>query len=355
MTIASKINLLNFSQADLVDFFVAMGEPKFRAAQIIKWIHQCRVTDFSAMTNLSLALRCYLPDHAEIKPPEIAREVVSSDGTLKWLLRLCDDNFIETVFIPEGDRGTLCISTQVGCALNCDFCATGKQGFKRNLTLGEIIGQLYLAIGKLAPADDLYKSRVITNVVFMGMGEPLLNFDNVVKAVRLMLDDIAYGLSKYRVTISTAGIVPAIKKLREVSLASLAISLHAPNDELRSKLMPINKKYPLKELMAVCKDYYAREPKRVVTIEYIMIAGVNDSIAQAKQLVALLHGIPCKVNLIKFNAGVDGKKSAYLPSSQDSIDDFRNVLLERGINTITRKSRGADIKAACGQLVGGVG
>jgi 23S rRNA (adenine2503-C2)-methyltransferase len=348
-----KINLLNFNSTDLAAFFVEHGEKPFRAQQLIKWIHQLGVTDFSLMTNLSLVLREYLIANTEVRAPRIVAEQKSTDGTRKWLLELDDGNKIETVLIPEDDRVTLCVSTQVGCPIGCAFCFTGKLGFKRNLEIWEIIGQLWLAVRALSP-DGTSKTHAVTNVVLMGMGEPLLNFENVVKAVDLMLDDLAYGLSKYRVTISTAGIVPAMERLRELSKASLAISLHAPNDELRSQIMPINKKYPLRELIAACKQYYQNEPKRVVTIEYIMLAGVNDSVAQAKELVKLLHGLPCKVNLIPYNAGdVSNLPGAisYRASAQEVIDSFRNVLLAAGINTITRKSRGADIAAACGQLV----
>lgn len=346
----SKINLLNFNREALAEFFVQMGEKPFRADQLIKWIHQLGVTDFSAMTNLSLSLRQYLTEHTEIRAPEIVTTQVSQDETRKWLLKLADGNCIEMVFIPEDDRGTLCISSQVGCPLQCDFCTTGKFGFKRNLEVSEIIGQLYLAVRELSP-DKTTKSHVITNVVLMGMGEPLLNFDNVVKALDLMFDDLAYGLSKYRVTVSTAGIVPEIKRLREVSPVSLAISLHAVDDELRSKLMPINKKYPLKDLLLACENYFRDELRRMVTFEYIMLAGINDSVNDAHKLVRLLQGIPCKVNLIRFNQGNLGSFN-YKASSQETIDVFRNVLLAAGINTITRKSRGTDIKAACGELAG---
>ena len=347
----NKTNLLNLNRADLVDFFVKMGEKPFRAQQLIKWIHQLGVTDFAAMTNMSLALREYLALHALVSPPETVVEQVSQDGTRKWLFKLEDGNLIETVYIPEDDRGTLCISSQVGCALGCAFCATGKMGFKRNLTLAEIIGQLWVVVRQLS-CDRSTKDHVVTNVVFMGMGEPLLNFDNVIKALDLMLDDLAYGLSKYRVTISTSGIVPEMKRLRAISKAALAISLHAPTDELRSKLMPINKKYPLQDIVAVCKDYYQDEPRRVVTVEYILLAGVNDSREQAVQLACLLRGVPCKVNLIPFNNAGDSVASCYRVPKQVDIDAFRGILIAAGINTVTRKSRGADIAAACGQLAG---
>ncbi len=333
-----KINLANYNKADLIDFFTDLGEKPFRGTQILKWIHQQRVTDFAAMTNLSAALREKLPHSAEIIFPEIVKEQVSQDGTRKFLFQLQDGNQVETVYIPEPDRGTLCVSSQVGCALGCKFCATATLGFTRNLTVAEIVGQLWRLKSKL----------LITNVVLMGMGEPLLNFDNVVAAMDLMLDDNAYGLSKYRVTLSTSGIVPKMQLLREVSEVSLAVSLHAPNDELRNKIMPVNKKYPLQELMTACK-YYFKDPRRMVTFEYVMLAGVNDSKEQARQLVKLLQGVRCKINLLRFNSfpGCNWQSS-----SEEVLDAFRQILLKAGINTITRKTRGSDIAAACGQLAG---
>ncbi len=334
---SNKINLLDYDQQDLTEFFTQMDEKPFRAVQIIKWIHQKRSIDFSAMTDLSLSLRVKLAEIAEISFPEIVTEKISQDETRKWLFKLKDQNHIETVFIPEENRGTLCVSSQVGCALACSFCATATMGFKRNLSVGEIIGQLWLA----------KKDLTITNVVLMGMGEPLLNFENVVKAMDLMMNDNAYGLSKYRVTLSTVGIVPMLWKLREVSEASLALSLHAPNDELRSKLVPINKKYPLEQLMEVCKVYY-KDPRRKVTFEYIMIDKINDSKEHARQLVKLLQGIRCKINLIPFNPFPGTKCHSSKP---EAIENFRNILLKSGINAITRKTRGGDIRASCGQLV----
>jgi len=336
--VSNKINLLDYDQQDLTEFFTQMDEKPFRAVQIIKWIHQKRSIDFSAMTDLSLSLRVKLAEIAEISFPEIVTEKISQDETRKWLFKLKDQNHIETVFIPEENRGTLCVSSQVGCALACSFCATATMGFKRNLSVGEIIGQLWLA----------KKDLTVTNVVLMGMGEPLLNFDNVVKAMDLMMNDNAYGLSKYRVTLSTVGIVPMLWKLRELSEASLAVSLHAPNDELRSKLVPINKKYPLEQLMEVCKVYY-KDPRRKVTFEYIMIDKINDSKEHARQLVKLLQGIRCKINLIPFNPFPGTKCHSSKP---EAIENFRNILLKAGINTITRKTRGGDIRASCGQLVG---
>ena len=345
----SKINLLNFTCGYLEKFFLDLGEKSFRAPQVIKWIHQIGITDFALMSNLSLVLRQYLAEHCEIKAPEIAKEQIAKDGTRKWLLRLEDNNFIETVYIPEDTRGTLCVSSQVGCPLGCDFCATGTMGFKRNLTVAEIIGQLWLAVRQLSP-DKTTRTHVVTNVVFMGMGEPFLNYENVLKATELMFDDNAYGLSKHKVTVSTSGLIPEILLLKEQSEASLAVSLHAPTDELRTRLMPINKKYPLKELIAVCNDYF-KDQRRYVTIEYIMLDGVNDKVEHAKQLVKLLSHGRYKVNLIPGNL-VD--HSSLKPSSSENIDKFRQILLDAGINTITRKSRGWEISAACGQLVGAV-
>ncbi len=344
----SKINILNYNTTDLEKVFLELGEKSFRATQVIKWVHQIGSTEFSAMTNLSLTLREYLTEHCEVKAPEIAKEMIAQDGTTKWLLKLTDGSFIETVFIPESTRGTLCVSSQVGCPLGCSFCATGALGFKRNLTTAEIIGQLWFAVRKLSP-DKTARHHVVTNVVFMGMGEPLLNYDHVLKAAELMLDDNAYGLSKYKVTISTCGLVPEMKRLRDESEVALAVSLHAPNDELRNRLVPINKKYPLKELIAVCNHYF-KDQRREVTIEYIMLDGVNDSIAEARELVKLLSHGRYKVNLIPGNVvGHSNLKS----STTVKIDAFRQVLLDAHINTITRKSRGEEIAAACGQLVGG--
>lgn len=341
----AKINLLDFNQRDLALYFTSIGEKSFRATQLIKWIHQLGIIDFNLMTNFSKTLRQHLINNTEIKFPEIIKEQISNDGTRKWLFKLDDNNLIETVFIPEDDRGTLCISTQVGCPLKCDFCATGKLGFTRNLKTSEIIGQLYCAVRKLS-SDQTSREHVISNVVIMGMGEPLLNFENVVRAIDLMLDDNAYGLSKYKVTLSTSGIVPEIRHFSEVSEAAFAVSLHAPNDELRNSLMPINKKYPLKELLSACKNYF-KDDKRKVTFEYIMLDGVNDSPEHAKQLVKLLSNISCKINLIPFNEVTNTK---YRPSGIAKIEKFRDILLAAGFNTITRKTRGADIAAACGQL-----
>ncbi len=344
-----KTNLLNMDLAGLRDFFADLGEKPFRAAQVLQWMHQRGVDDFEAMTDLSKALREKLGALAEIRGPEVAVDQQSEDGTRKWMLRLDDGNCIETVFIPEDDRGTLCVSSQVGCALDCAFCSTAQQGFNRNLKLGEIIGQLWLA--NRAMNVDSQEGRRITNVVMMGMGEPLLNFDAVVGAMALMRDDLAYGLSKRRVTLSTAGVVPALHRLRDVSDVSLAVSLHAPDDELRNELVPINRKYPIKELLEACHLYVGDGTRRTVTIEYVMLDGINDSVAQARALTKLLRGIPVKINLIPFNPF---PATRYRRSCPEAIEKFRDVLVAAGYTTLTRKTRGDDIDAACGQLVGRV-
>lgn len=326
-------------------WFQDLGEKPFHARQVLKWIHQHQVTDFDAMTNLSKNLRARLKEQAEVRVPSITCSQCSKDGTRKWLLELHCGNRIETVYIPEPERGTLCVSSQVGCSLACTFCSTAQQGFNRNLSVAEIIGQLWVATKELP--DD----QPITNIVLMGMGEPLTNFDNVVAATNIMLDDLAYSRSKYRVTISTAGIVPAIDRLREVSDVSLAVSLHAATDELRDTLMPVNKKYPIAELLAACKRYVAGEKRRRVTFEYVMLDGVNDSDQQARQLAKLMQGVPAKINLIPFNPFPG---SDYRRSPQQRIDAFRTILTASGLTTVTRKTRGDDIDAACGQLVGRV-
>ncbi|MCE3043819.1 23S rRNA (adenine(2503)-C(2))-methyltransferase RlmN [Legionella sp. 16cNR16C] len=346
----SKINLLNFNYQQMQNFFLELGEKKFRAQQVMQWIHQAGYHDFSQMTNLGKALRERLSQIAEIRLPEIVACQQSKDGTCKWLLKLDCGNCIETVFIPEANRGTLCVSSQVGCALNCSFCSTAKQGFNRNLSTAEIIAQVWLAVRTLSKEDG-HHDKHITNVVMMGMGEPLLNFDNVVAAMDIMMDDLAYGLSKKRVTLSTSGVLPDLERLREVSPVALAVSLHAPNDELRNVLVPINKKYPLEQLMKLCKSYFKDEPKRKVTFEYVMLKGVNDQPEHARQLVKLLKDIPSKVNLIPFNPF---PLTQYERSSKEAIDAFRDILVSKGINTITRKTRGDDIDAACGQLAGEV-
>lgn len=346
---SDKVNLLGLDRQALEAFFIGIGEKAFRATQVLKWIHQLGVSDFNEMTNLGKELRQRLTACAEIRAPEVVIEQESRDGTRKWLLRLDSGNCIEMVFIPEDGRGTLCVSSQVGCALDCSFCSTAQQGFNRNLSPAEIIGQLWVAKRRLEP--DMQGERIISNVVLMGMGEPLLNFDNVVSAIRIMLDDFAYGLSKRRVTLSTAGVVPALDRLRETCDVSLAVSLHATTDELRDELVPLNRKYPIRELMAACKRYVDRDGRRKITFEYVMLKGVNDSPQQARELARLLSGIPSKINLIPFNPFPG---SAYETSDPEALERFRDVLYHAGYTVITRKTRGEDIDAACGQLAGKV-
>lgn len=346
----AKINLLGLDYKGMQAFFESIGEKPYRAQQVLQWIHSFGIQDFSAMTNLSKELRKYLSQIAEITLPKILHEKTAEDGTSKWVIQLHDGNCIETVFIPARTRGTLCISSQVGCVLNCDFCSTGKQGFNRNLTTAEIISQLWIAVRSLSK-DNGAHDHAVTNVVMMGMGEPLLNFDNLIPALNLMRDERAYGLSKYRVTVSTAGIIPGMQALREMTDVALAVSLHAPNNALRDKLVPLNKKYPLEELMAACKDYFKDEPRRSITMEYVMLAGVNDQPEHAKQLVKLLQDVPAKVNLIPFNPF---PHTTYQRSDIDTIERFCDILMRAGINTTVRRTRGDDIDAACGQLVGQV-
>lgn len=346
---ADKTNLLNLDHAALEAFFVGIGEKPFRAKQVRQWIHQHGMDDFDAMTNLSKDLRARLKANADIHAPHIAQDQLAADGTRKWRLEVNGGSAIETVFIPEIDRGTLCVSSQAGCTLNCAFCATGHQGFNRNLSTGEIISQLWLANRLVGRGPD--NTRRITNVVLMGMGEPLLNFDNVVAAIRLMLDDLAYGLSKRRITLSTAGVVPMIDRLRAECPVSLAVSLHAPNDTLRDELVPLNKKYPIAVLLEACRRYVADSARARVTFEYVMLKDVNDSVAHARELVKLLADVPAKVNLIPFNPFPDTR---FTRSSQEAIDRFRDVLMSAELMTITRKTRGDDIDAACGQLAGRV-
>jgi 23S rRNA (adenine2503-C2)-methyltransferase len=342
-------NLLGLGREAMHSFVGELGEKSFRADQLVQWIHQRGVDDFDFMTNLSKDLRARLQTMAEIRPPETVSDRTADDGTRKWLLRLGDGNCVETVFIPEPDRGTLCVSSQVGCMLNCTFCSTARQGFNRNLEAHEIIGQLFVAHRALGQVPG--GERTITNVVMMGMGEPLLNFDNVVAAMGLMVDDLAYGLSRRRITLSTAGVVPGIDRLREVLPVSLAVSLHAPNDTLRNKLVPLNRKYSIAPLLDACKRYVAGDARRRVTFEYVMLEGVNDSRAHARELVRLLQGVPAKVNLIPFNPFPE---SGYTRSSPERIDRFRDILMQSGIITVTRKTRGDEIDAACGQLAGQV-
>ena len=341
-----SVNLIGYERIALTEFMAELGEPSYRADQILKWIHQRGETRFDAMTDLSKPLRRRLNEMANIEGLKVASEILSSDGTRKWLLELAEGNCVETVFIPEETRGTLCISSQVGCSLTCSFCATGRQGFNRNLTTAEIISQVWFARNALRTEQ---MDRPITNIVLMGMGEPLLNYNQVVPALRLMLDDCSYGFSRRRVTLSTAGVIPGIKSLLEDCPVSLAVSLHAPTDELRNELVPLNRKYPIQKLMEACRKYAAYDRRWRVTFEYIMLNGINDSIWHARQLARILSDMPSKVNLIPYNP-VDGLE--YVRSSKDSIDKFRDVLLAGGVMTITRKTRGDDVNAACGQLVG---
>jgi len=340
-----KVNLLDFDRKGLAAFFVEMGEKPFRATQLLKWIYQEDITDFDQMSNLSKSLRAYLNEHCTINAPEILIEQIASDGTRKWVVEMGLGNRIESVFIPEDNRGTLCVSSQIGCSLACTFCSTAKQGFNRNLSVAEIIGQLYVAQKRLG------QDKKITNVVMMGMGEPLLNFDNVVAAMNLMMDDFTFGLSKRRVTVSTSGVVPAMLRLNEACDVSMAVSLHAANDELRDELVPINQKYPLSELMDACRQYAKTGPRKHITFEYVMLDGVNDSAQDARALAKLLKNVPSKINLIPFNPFPD---TDYRCSAKETILRFRDILYKSGIITTIRKTRGDDIDAACGQLVGKV-
>ena len=349
---AERVNLLGMSRVGLQAFLVGLGEKPYRAHQLMKWIYHQGVSDFSAMTDVGRELRERLTACAEIRPPEVAEEHISADGTRKWLIRVDGGSCVETVFIPEEGRGTLCVSSQVGCSLDCSFCSTGKQGFQRDLSSAEIIGQVWIA----ARAFGLPKKggqRRITNVVMMGMGEPLLNFDNVVTATDLMMDDFAYGVSKRRVTLSTAGVVPALDRLAKVSEVSLAISLHAPNDALRDQLVPVNRRYPIRELLDSARNYIGAQAdtKRVVTVEYTLISEVNDRPEHAHELAALLRDYPCKINLIPFNPF---DASDYRRPSRNAVSRFWNILTEAGLRVTVRSTRGDDIDAACGQLVGRV-
>lgn len=349
---ASKINLLGLSQEKMEAFFESIGEKRFRAKQVLQWIHQRGVTDFDAMTDVSKALRAKLADVAEICAPDVLQQHDSTDGTRKWLMCMAGGNAIETVYIPDGDRATLCVSSQVGCSLDCSFCATGKQGFNRDLSAAEIIGQVWIAaksFGQFEPDGP----RKVTNVVMMGMGEPLLNFDNVVDAMNLMMSDYAYGISKRRVTLSTSGVVPELDRLADYTDVSLAISLHAPNDELRNELVPINRKYPIAVLLDSAQRYIERMPDnhRKITIEYTLIDHVNDRLEHAQQLAELLKDIPVKINLIPFNPF---DQSDYKRVSNNALRRFQTYLIEKGFTATVRTTRGDDIDAACGQLAGTV-
>ncbi|EGW55631.1 MULTISPECIES: 23S rRNA (adenine(2503)-C(2))-methyltransferase RlmN [sulfur-oxidizing symbionts] len=343
MSELNKTNLMELDQRSMERFFVELGSKAFHGRNVFKWIHKQGVIDFNQMTDISKRLRVQLESLAEIRLPELVFEQPARDGTRKWVLQLDDGQRIETVYIPDGERSTICVSSQVGCALNCSFCSTARQGFNRNLSVAEIIGQVWVASRELGHPP--------TNIVLMGMGEPLANFDAVVTAMDIMQDDSAYMLSKYRVTISTSGIVPALRQLREVSDVSLAVSLHAPTNELRDQLVPINQKYPLEELIPACRDFIKGDKRRKITWEYVMLDGINDSIQHAKALIRLLEGTPSKLNLIPFNPFPG---TSYKTSPPERVEVFRQRLMKAGIISITRKTRGEDIDAACGQLVGRV-
>ena len=339
----TKPNLLDLGLADCEALVARLGFKTFHGRNLFKWLHKHGVVTLDAMTDLPKSLRATLSEATEIRLPRMSADHPSADGTTKWVIELDDGQRVETVFIPEGKRSTICVSSQVGCALECAFCATARQGFNRNLSVAEIIGQVWHASRQLGASP--------TNVVMMGMGEPLANFDAVVKAMDIMQDDLAYMLAKQRITLSTSGIVPGILRLREVSDVSLAVSLHAPNDALRDTLVPINRKYPLAELLPACRAYVANDKRRKVTWEYVMLDGVNDSMTHAKQLIRLLEGVPSKVNLIPFNPfpGTD-----FETSPPERVEAFRQRLTRSGIFSMTRKTRGDEISAACGQLVGRV-
>lgn len=352
MNAQAKVNLLGLPQAKLEAFFEGLGEKRFRAIQVLKWVHQFGVTDFAQMTNISKALRHKLAEVAEIRLPEVVSQWDSADGTRKFLIKVAGGSAVETVFIPDGERGTLCVSSQVGCSLDCSFCATGKQGFNRDLSAHEIVAQIWLAAKSFGQLQE-GGPRKVTNVVFMGMGEPLLNFDNVLDAVNIMMHDSCYGISKRRVTISTSGVVPALDRLGQYTDACLAISLHAPNDELRNELVPVNKKYPIAMLLDSAKRYIAGLPDvhRKLTIEYTLIDQVNDRPEHAQQLADLLRDVPVKINLIPFNPF---SLSNYKRSSNNAVRRFQQILIEQGYITTVRTTRGDDIDAACGQLAGQV-
>ncbi|MGJ3255276.1 MAG: 23S rRNA (adenine(2503)-C(2))-methyltransferase RlmN [Alcanivorax sp.] len=352
MTTQQKVNLLGLSRPQMEEFFLEMGEKKFRAQQILKWIHHHQADSFEQMTDVGKALRQKLSEVAEIRGPEVAHESISRDGTRKWVFELIGGGSVETVFIPDGRRGTLCVSSQVGCAVDCSFCSTGKQGFQRDMTSAEIIGQVWQASRAFGPRRNLGE-HPITNVVMMGMGEPMLNYDNVLTAMRIMKDDLGYGIGKKRITLSTSGHIPRMDQLSQDLDVSLAVSLHAPNDELRNELVPLNRKYPLKELMAACKRYSDNITHRhnTITMEYVMLRDVNDKPEHARQLVKLLNGIPVKVNLIPFNPF---PHAGYERSRKSDILEFHKYLNDNGLMTTVRTTRGDDIDAACGQLVGQV-
>ena len=344
-----KTNLLNFDLAALTQHFAEMGEKPFRAKQVMRWMHQSGASSFDDMTDLAKSLRAKLNEQACIGVPDLMVSQQSLDGTRKWLLDVGTGNGVETVFIPEAERGTLCISSQVGCALECTFCSTGRQGFNRKLSTSEIIGQLWWANKAMGVTPK--NERVISNVVMMGMGEPLANFDNVVAALSIMLDDHGYGLSRRRVTVSTSGMVPQMDRLKDVMPVALAVSLHASNDAVRDEIVPLNKKYPLKSLMAACQRYLVKAPRDFITFEYVMLDGINDKAQHARELIELVRDVPCKFNLIPFNPFPN---SGYERSSNENIRVFRDILQQAGFVVTVRKTRGDDIDAACGQLAGQV-
>jgi 23S rRNA (adenine2503-C2)-methyltransferase len=355
VTQTALVNLFDLDRDALVSFLVEQGEKPFRAKQIMQWLYQRNVRDINEMTDVSKSTRQKLSEIATTVLPGVQESQLSKDGTAKWLFELHDGNCIETVYIPENDRGTLCVSSQVGCALDCSFCSTGRQGFNRNLSVSEIIGQVWLATNLLAQEPATANQR-ITNVVMMGMGEPLLNYRHLVPSLNLMMDDVAYGLSKRRVTVSTSGVIPAMDKLTADVDISLAVSLHAPNDKLRDELVPVNKKYPISELMGACRRYVEGEDavsqrKKHVLFEYVMLSGVNDQAEQAHELAELLRDFPCKVNLIPFNPF---PQSGYKRSSRNAVERFARILNDAGILTLKRTTRGDDIDAACGQLAGDI-
>ena len=338
-------NLLDFDAAGLAVYFATLGEKPFRARQVLRWVHQGGEADFARMSDLAKDLRAKLAGAARVQAPQIVGDSVSADGTRKWLLKVDGANAVDAVFIPETGRGTLCVSSQAGCVLDCAFCSTGKQGFNRNLSTAEIIGQLWLARGLLGG------ERPVTNVVLMGMGEPLLNLDNVIPALRLMLDDNAYGLSRRRVTVSTSGVIPGMDRLRDECPVALAVSLHAPDDALRDRLVPVNRKYPIRELLKACQRYLEKAPRDFITFEYVMLDGVNDGEAEARALARIAERVNCKFNLIPFNPF---PQSGFERSPAERIRRFAQILQAKGVTVTTRKTRGDAIDAACGQLAGEV-
>ena len=349
-------NLLDLDADSLHRFFAGLGEKPFRARQVLRWIHQRGAAGFGDMSDLARVLRDKLEVASRIEPPQVVGDSVASDGTRKWLIKVDGANAIETVYIPEPRRGTLCVSSQAGCVLDCAFCSTGKQGFNRNLSTAEIIGQVWvarreLAAGACEAASPITNARPITNVVMMGMGEPLLNLDNVIPALSLMLDDNAYGLSRRRVTVSTSGVIPGMDRLAEECPVALAVSLHASNDGLRDRLVPVNRKYPIRDLLAACNRYLRRAPRDFVTFEYVMLEGVNDADANAQELLALAREVKCKFNLIPFNPF---PASGFRRSGAERIRRFAEIMQRDGITVTTRRTRGEAIEAACGQLAGEV-